>query len=135
MTYSIQVLVFAVVFSQMLYWNWKNCTVHAEVESSVEDKSESDEHRKSTNGKGDKTCYGPYFREFCSEESPCCFYDGKNHTCKPAREEGEECTHNALGYNTNFCFCKAGLFCVGNKCTTKEPTDTNQKSFDMFKKK
>ncbi|GBM08624.1 hypothetical protein AVEN_52461-1 [Araneus ventricosus] len=122
MTYSTKVLVFVVICSQMFFWDWRNCTARGEVESFAGAETGRDEGSKSANGKAARTCYGPYFREFCSEEFPCCFWDGKNHTCKPAREEGEECTHNALGYNTNFCFCKTGLFCVNSKiCPQKSP--------------
>ncbi|XP_055938712.1 uncharacterized protein LOC129968642 [Argiope bruennichi] len=128
MTYSTKVLVFAVVFSQMFFWNWRNCTARGEAENG--------EGNESTNSKenAEITCNGPYFKEYCPEDMPCCFWDGKNRTCKAAIEEGEECTHDALGYNTKSCFCKKGLFCANSKCTSEVPTDLNDKDTEMFKK-
>ncbi|GFU48495.1 hypothetical protein NPIL_45701 [Nephila pilipes] len=80
-------------------------------------------------------CPGSHYREYCPEEKPCCFYDGVNHTCQEAKNEGELCTVNSVAYSTQACFCKTGLFCIDNVCTTDKPKKTMpENSFEPSKK-
>ncbi|KAF8792101.1 hypothetical protein HNY73_003747 [Argiope bruennichi] len=60
---------------------YMNCTARGEAENG--------EGNESTNGKenAEITCNGPYFKEYCPEDMPCCFWDGKNRTCKAAKRK------------------------------------------------
>ncbi|GFY57100.1 uncharacterized protein TNIN_182461 [Trichonephila inaurata madagascariensis] len=106
----------AIVLFQLVFWNSKSYSVNAEDESPL-------------------LCPGSHFREYCTEEKPCCFYDGINHTCQEAKDEGELCTVNSVAFNTRACFCKVGLFCIDNKCTKEKPKFTMpENSFEPYKK-
>ncbi|GFR11880.1 uncharacterized protein TNCT_292711, partial [Trichonephila clavata] len=99
----------------LIFWSSKSFSVKAEEDESP------------------LLCPGSHFREYCSEEKPCCFYDGINHTCQEAKDEGELCTVNSVAFNTRACFCKVGLFCIDNKCTKELPKFTMpENSFEPY---
>ncbi|GIY62140.1 uncharacterized protein CDAR_593341 [Caerostris darwini] len=120
-----KVLLLAILSSQLMFWNFKNCT-----------RGESTSPETSTGGTTTPiACPANHYREWCPEDMPCCFFDGKNHTCRRAQKEGERCTLNSLGYNTEACFCKEGLFCIENECTSTKPERRNSVVYSPMMKK
>ncbi|KAG8182863.1 hypothetical protein JTE90_002279 [Oedothorax gibbosus] len=87
------------------------------------EKKKDDDGEKKTDDEEVKEgeCPRPFYREYCKEDKPCCLFNKGIYTCEAVKMEGENCSQNAFGYNTGDCFCKQGLFCVDEKCTSKTP--------------